>query len=107
MEKNYFLVLDDVWNEEQEKWFCLKNLLIGGARGSRIVVTTRSTKVADITRTTSMHTLESLVEEKAWSLFVKMAFKGGKEPDNQALVTLGKQIVGKCSGVPLVLRRLN
>jgi hypothetical protein len=38
--KKYFIVLDDVWNDDQDKWLLLKNLLMGGARGSRIIVTT-------------------------------------------------------------------
>jgi hypothetical protein len=104
--QKYFLVLDDVWNEDVDKWLHFKNLLMGGARGSRIVVTTRSRKVAEITGTTSPHDLKGLPEEKAWPLFVKMTFKGGKAPENQALVALEKQILGKCNGVPLAIRTI-
>ncbi|XP_050284562.1 putative disease resistance protein RGA1 isoform X2 [Quercus robur] len=104
--KKYLIILDDLWNEDGNKWRRLINVLMVGARGSRIVVTTRSTKVAEITGTTSPHELEGLVLEQAWPLFVKMAFKGGKEPENQILVALGKQIVGKCIGVPLAIRTI-
>ena len=104
--KKYLLVLDDLWNEDSNKWDLLKNLLMGGARGSSIVVTTRSIKVAEITGTTTPHALEGLAEEKAWSLFVKMAFKGGKEPKNQGIIDLGKEIVRKCIGVPLAIRTI-
>ena len=104
--KKYLLVLDDLWNEDGNKWLLLKNLLMGGARGSGIVVTTCSIKVAEITGTTSPHALKGLTEEKAWSLFVKMAFKGGKEPKNQGIIDLGKEIVGKCIGVPLAIRTI-
>ena len=55
--QKYFLVLDDVGNEDVDKWLHFKNLLMGGARGSRIVVTTRSRKVAEITGTASPHDL--------------------------------------------------
>ncbi|CAB4268092.1 unnamed protein product [Prunus armeniaca] len=44
--KRYLLVLDDVWNENRGKWLSLKDLLMGGARGSKILITTRSEKVA-------------------------------------------------------------
>ena len=44
-EKRCFIVLDDVWNVDRNKWIGLKNLLIGG-QGSKILVTTRSQKVA-------------------------------------------------------------
>ena len=104
--KKYFIVLDDVWSEDKNEWILLKDLLMGGARGSRIVVTTRSIKVAEIMGTTSPHELKGLALEKAWSLFVKMAFKEVKEPENQTLVALGKQIVGKCIGVPLTIRTI-
>ena len=44
--KKYLLVLDDVWNEDREKWLSLKDLLMGGGEGSRILITTRSETVA-------------------------------------------------------------
>lgn len=40
-EKRFFFVLDDVWNENHKKLLSLKDLLIGGAKGSRILITTR------------------------------------------------------------------
>ncbi|KAK4592358.1 hypothetical protein RGQ29_016768, partial [Quercus rubra] len=104
--RKYFIVLDDVWNENRNKWITLNNLLTGGARGSKIVVTTRSIKVVEIMGTTSPHELKGLDPEKAWSLFVKMAFKGGIEPDNQEIIALGKEIVKKCIGVPLAIRTI-
>jgi hypothetical protein len=35
--KKYFLVLDDVWNDDHKKWYRLKEVLMGGARGNRIL----------------------------------------------------------------------
>uniref|UniRef100_A0A2N9ITQ7 Rx N-terminal domain-containing protein n=1 Tax=Fagus sylvatica TaxID=28930 RepID=A0A2N9ITQ7_FAGSY len=32
-QKKYLLVLDDVWNEDPEKWDSLKDLLMGGSKG--------------------------------------------------------------------------
>ena len=47
--KKFLLVLDDVWTEDQRKWEKLKLPLIqSGAHGSRILVTTRKQKVADM-----------------------------------------------------------
>ncbi|KAK8361191.1 hypothetical protein V6Z11_A03G023400 [Gossypium hirsutum] len=54
--KRFFMVIDDVWNEDKKKWSELKDLLCGEAQGSRIIVTTRSRKVATITGT-SLHTI--------------------------------------------------
>ncbi|KAI6683813.1 hypothetical protein NL676_029726 [Syzygium grande] len=63
--KRYLLVLDDWWNLEREKWLSLKTLLLGGARGSKILITTRLLSVAKITGTTPPHLLEGLYENKA------------------------------------------
>uniref|UniRef100_A0A7N2R336 CC-NBS-LRR protein n=1 Tax=Quercus lobata TaxID=97700 RepID=A0A7N2R336_QUELO len=104
--KKYLLVLDDVWNEDNNKWFLLKNLLMVGARGSKIIVTTRSEKVAMIIGTTSCYPLKGQIKKKAWSFFVKIAFEQGQEPENQALVSLGEEIMNNCAGVPLVIRTI-
>jgi hypothetical protein len=75
--KKYFLVLDDVWNGNHEKWCHLKQVLMEGARGSRIVVTTRQEIVARIIRqesvakiigTVESYPLEGLDEDASWSL---------------------------------------
>ncbi|EOY10156.1 LRR and NB-ARC domains-containing disease resistance protein [Theobroma cacao] len=57
-EKKYLLVLDDLWNEDHIKWDELKQLLVGGAQGSKIVVTTRSSQVAEIMGTIPTHNLQ-------------------------------------------------
>ena len=49
--KRYLLVLDDVWNDDSQKWDSLKRLILSGERGSRILVTTREEKVAKISKT--------------------------------------------------------
>ncbi|KAK4542322.1 hypothetical protein RGQ29_033197 [Quercus rubra] len=95
--KKYLLVLDDLWNENSNKWLLLKNLLICGARGSRILVTTRSESVARIIGAAPSHALRGLPEEKAWSLFVKVAFEQGKLQENEVRISLGKEIMGKSS----------
>ncbi|RDY11202.1 putative disease resistance RPP13-like protein 1, partial [Mucuna pruriens] len=48
--KRFLLVLDDVWNEKREKWEAVQTPLNYGAQGSRILVTTRSGKVASTMR---------------------------------------------------------
>lgn len=102
--KRYFLVLDDVWNENREEWLSLKSLLLGGAAGSRVLITTRSEKVAKTTQPSQWYRLRSLDKDKSWSLFKRMAFERGEEPENANIVTMGMDIVEKCKGVPLAIR---
>jgi len=110
--KKYFLVLDDVWNGDHKKWCRLKEVLMGGARGSRILVTTRNEvvartirqeSVAKIIGTVESYPLKGLDEDESWSLFKLKAFEKGQEPKNSNIVALGKEMVGKCSGVPLAI----
>ncbi|XP_057991750.1 putative disease resistance protein RGA3 [Hevea brasiliensis] len=56
--RKYLLVLDDMWNENWERWFHLKELLAGGARGSRILVTSRLKNVADMIQLDSIYELK-------------------------------------------------
>ncbi|KAF5470326.1 hypothetical protein F2P56_010846 [Juglans regia] len=90
--KKYMLVLDDVWNEDPEEWFKLKQLLMGGARGSKILVTTRSKMVAKIMHAGKPYLLEGLDKHESWSLFQQMAF-GKDQLENLGIVSIGNEIV--------------
>ncbi|KAL4601267.1 hypothetical protein ACB092_11G259400 [Castanea dentata] len=104
--KRYLLVLDDVWNENHEKWLRLKDILMGGARDSRILLTTRSEIVAKITQSMQPHKLKGLDETQSWSLFKKMAFVEGEERKSASFENIGKEILKKCGGVPLAIRTI-
>ncbi|CDP08106.1 unnamed protein product [Coffea canephora] len=70
------LVLDDVWNEDTEIWDRMRKCLreIGGLRGSRILVTTRSERVVSIMQSSSIYQLSILPKDDSWKLFEKIAF---------------------------------
>ncbi|XP_052884132.1 putative disease resistance protein RGA3 [Gossypium arboreum] len=105
--KKYLLILDDMWNEERENWVSIKELLIGGAKGSRIIVTTRSFKVAKITSKCQPHVLKGLSDYDAWSLFKEIAFEQRyADSIDSAFVEIGQQILERCGGVPLVIRMI-
>nr|XP_017183805.2 putative disease resistance protein RGA3 [Malus domestica] len=104
--KKFLLVLDDVWTEDQRKWEKLKLPLIqSGARGSRILVTTRKQEVAVMMgATTHMIHLERLSEQNCLSIFNCMAFFN-RENDS-VLRAIGEEIAKKCKGLPLAAKIL-
>ncbi|GLT33364.1 hypothetical protein SLA2020_079600 [Shorea laevis] len=103
-EDNYLLVLDDVWNEESEKWADLKSCLLGICKksGNRIVVTTRNENVALImeTRPEHRHHLQPLNDDECWCIIMQRVFGDDSAP--LELVEIGRDIAKKCGGVPLV-----
>ncbi|XP_021776247.1 putative disease resistance protein RGA1 [Chenopodium quinoa] len=105
--QNYLLVLDDVWNEDLGKWLELRNLLSGDGRVCKILVTTRSKKVADVVGSHCphwTHELMGLSDEDSWTLFQRMALKHEEHPLKSHLIDVGKDIVRKCANVPLAIR---
>nr|AAP45185.2 Disease resistance protein RGA2, putative [Solanum bulbocastanum] len=103
--KRYFLVLDDVWNEDQHKWANLRAVLKVGASGAFVLTTTRLEKVGSIMGTLQPYELSNLSPEDCWFLFMQRAF-GHQEEINPNLVAIGKEIVKKCGGVPLAAKTL-
>ncbi|XP_057541042.1 putative disease resistance protein RGA3 [Amaranthus tricolor] len=103
--KRYFLVLDDVWNESRNEWAKLMESLLLGARGSRIIVTSRSKKVARAIGDDPMYVLQDLSDEGSWQLFERIAFsKQSRQQVDNELVEIGEDIVKKCANVPLSIR---
>ncbi|XP_042384167.1 disease resistance protein RGA2-like isoform X2 [Zingiber officinale] len=98
--KKFLLVLDDVWNEDELQWGVLKAALTCGARGSKILVTTRSQQVSLIMGSSNTtHQIQQLSRDDCLSLFQQFAF--GDQAVDQNLMKIGAKIVEKCGGVPL------
>ncbi|GAU10525.1 hypothetical protein TSUD_420830, partial [Trifolium subterraneum] len=104
--KRYLLVLDDVWNDSFEKWTQLRTYLMCGAQGSKVVVTTRSTIVAQTMGVCVPYVLNGLIPEESWSLLKKITFGDDTIGVNQTIESIGKKIAEKCKGVPLAIRSL-
>ncbi|XP_058079897.1 putative disease resistance protein RGA3 [Magnolia sinica] len=103
--KLFLIVLDDVWNDDSDRWEKLMLSLQRGAPGSKILVTTRSEKVANTCKPSAyMHELKGLSYDDSWLLFRTRAFAGRKVEDCRALEKIGREIVKKCKGVPLSLK---
>ncbi|KAL1312417.1 hypothetical protein AAHE18_16G036800 [Arachis hypogaea] len=105
--QKFILVLDDVWNEDRVKWVEMRDLISVGAKGSKVIVTTRSQSIASMMGTvTYSHHLESLSPGDSLHLFVRWAFKEGEEEKYPELIRIAREIVEKCKGVPLAVRTL-
>ncbi|XP_022724988.1 putative disease resistance protein RGA4 [Durio zibethinus] len=107
-DKKFLLILDDVWNEDRGRWIELRNLLksMGDSSQSKIIVTTRSRKVAKIMSSIHPYELDGLPPEQCLTLFAKWAFNDGDERQHPNLMRIGEEIVKKCKGVPLAVRTL-
>ncbi|XP_017972612.1 PREDICTED: putative disease resistance protein RGA3 [Theobroma cacao] len=104
--KEFLVVLDDVWNEGYENWDELKILFAKGAAGTRIMVTTRSEKVASIVGTLPIHYLEELSKEDCMSLFEQIVFPNGNSDAYPKLKDIAEKRVSKCRGLPLAVKAL-
>ncbi|XP_027910357.1 putative disease resistance RPP13-like protein 1 [Vigna unguiculata] len=100
--RKFLLVLDNVWNEDRNQWKSLQTPLKYGAKGSKILVTTRSNKVASAMGSNNTHELKQLGEDHSWQVFAKHAF----QDENCELKEIGMEIVEKCKGLPLALETL-
>jgi Leucine-rich repeat (LRR) protein len=104
--KRFLLVLDDVWNEDHEKWLSYKAALASGKKGSKIVVTTRNENVGRVMGGTPPYRLQQLSDEDCWELFKKCAFLDGDCSAQPRLEGIGKEMVKKLKGLPLASKAL-
>ncbi|XP_050241564.1 putative disease resistance protein RGA3 isoform X2 [Quercus robur] len=107
-EKRYLLVLDDVWNDNPEKWATLRSCLlrINSSAGNNVIVTTRSDTVVRIMKTIHQHHLEKLADGECWSIIKKIVSTKERIPLSQDLEDIGREIAKRCQGIPLVARVL-
>ncbi|KAF8029497.1 hypothetical protein BT93_E2030 [Corymbia citriodora subsp. variegata] len=102
--QKYLLVIDDLRPVNNEQWGRLKSLLVGGAQGSKILITTIGQSVADCTGTIPSYRLEALPIDSSLDLLMRMACQEEEETRNPIKVLMGRRIVKKCRGVPLAIR---
>ncbi|XP_031505715.1 disease resistance protein RGA2-like [Nymphaea colorata] len=102
--KNKFLlVLDDVW--DLDWWERLEHVLVKkGAPGSRIIMTSRKEHISKGIGAAYMLELESFTHEKSWELFLREALITEDELKRLNLEEIGRNIVSKCGGLPLVIQ---
>ncbi|XP_057248431.1 putative disease resistance RPP13-like protein 1 [Beta vulgaris subsp. vulgaris] len=103
-DKKFLIVLDDVWSENYADWHQLQAPFRDGAKGSRVIMTTRNVMIARMMIKDRIHgnvvNLEALSNEDSWHLFQQHA---GHNPD---LVEMQDDIIEKCKGLPLAVKTL-
>ncbi|KAJ1701980.1 hypothetical protein LUZ63_001759 [Rhynchospora breviuscula] len=99
-DKKFLLVLDDMWDEDPRHWSSLQVPLTYGAKGSKLVVTTRSMKVSQIMCAKRYH-LRCLSDDSSWELCRNRACQGRKIELDCNMKAIGKMIVSRCKGLPL------
>jgi Leucine-rich repeat (LRR) protein len=109
--KRFLLVLDDVWNNdnitiaiEQENWQKLLAPLKDGAKGSKILLTTRSCMVAEMLQSSYIIYLEALLVNDCWSLIKSSMFDETSQNINSQLENIGKKIAETLCGLPLAAK---
>ena len=104
IKEKYFLVLDDVWIEDSQKWEPFKHALKNGVHGSRILVTTRKHRASEVMGSVLAINLEVLSDEDCRSIFSKIAFSN--EEQLKYLEDIGRKLASKWKGLPLAAKTL-
>uniref|UniRef100_A0A7N0TV31 NB-ARC domain-containing protein n=1 Tax=Kalanchoe fedtschenkoi TaxID=63787 RepID=A0A7N0TV31_KALFE len=106
--KKFLIILDDSWSEDRKKWDDLRTPFLVGQSGSRIIVTTRSIKVAEIVTSVKgfFYQLNLMPKDECWSLFESVAFPYGSEGASPTLKEISRRIVDKCKGLPLSIKMI-
>ncbi|CAN1343886.1 Putative disease resistance RPP13-like protein 1 [Linum perenne] len=102
--KKFLIVLDDVWNENYEKWVLCRAPLESGSSGSKIVITTRNASVASIMGTDPPYHLKELAFNGCLSLFAEHGLGAKTFAAHSNLEEIGNKIVEKCRGLPLAVK---
>ncbi|KAF7848111.1 hypothetical protein BT93_L2285 [Corymbia citriodora subsp. variegata] len=103
--KKFLVILDDVWNENYGHWIIFLKPFLSGAKGSKIILTTRNFRVAEIAGA-QPYTLKGLSQDDCMTLFAFHALRDRNFDHHRDLEVLGMKIVEKCQGLPLAVKTL-
>ncbi|KAF8674789.1 hypothetical protein HU200_048071 [Digitaria exilis] len=104
--KKILVVLDDVWNEMNSQWENLCKPLQFVSKGSKVVLTTRSQKVANINGATENIYLNGLKDDDYFGHFLHCAFGNESPSDFPLLVYIGQLLAKKLAGSPLAAKTI-
>ncbi|GJV76009.1 CC-NBS-LRR resistance protein [Tanacetum coccineum] len=100
--KRYLLVLDDVWDEKRNIWdeFRSSMIKVNSQNGNAIIATTRKLEFGTNDMKKNSRKLQVLSDKEGWHMFKEIA---NPLPSSE-LEKIGRNIVKKCSGLPLLIR---
>ncbi|XP_021730906.1 putative disease resistance RPP13-like protein 1 isoform X1 [Chenopodium quinoa] len=102
--KKFFIVLDDIWSEEYGDWDKLQEPFRHGAKGSRVILTTRTKSIAMMMVTNPTQRdiikLERLSNVDSWLIFQQHA------NEDSDLAEMRDNIVEKINGLALAAKAL-
>lgn len=101
-QKKFLLVLDDLSQLSDRRE--LRRPLAAGAKGSKIIVTTRHPELEETMGTLSAFTVKSLTSEESWMIFAKHAFPDKKSSLHPQLEAIVKEILNMCHGLPIAAK---
>lgn len=101
----FLLVFDDVWNKDQHEWEQFEQHFNRGAPGSKILLTTRDGKVAEVVKSADIFNLAFLSDADSWKL-CQQSSGWAEEGLDSEFIEVGKEIVKKCAGVPIAIKSL-
>ncbi|CAD6335280.1 unnamed protein product [Miscanthus lutarioriparius] len=99
--KRYCIVIDDIWDEKT--WKVIKNAFVDSNPRSRIIATTRNSKVSE--EIGKVYRMEKLPESQSRKLLYTRTF-GTEEKwpgNNDELAVVSQKILHRCDGVPLAI----
>ncbi|CAA2979993.1 putative disease resistance protein At3g14460 isoform X2 [Olea europaea var. sylvestris] len=100
----FLIVLDDVWNEDYEKWNVLCRPFHMGQPGSRVIITTRLDHVASKVGSVPAYHMNLLTDGDCLSLLAHHSRRSiCDDPD---LREIGMAIAKKCEGLPIAAKAL-
>ncbi|KAL4393053.1 putative disease resistance protein At3g14460 isoform X2 [Arachis ipaensis] len=105
LNKKFFIVLDDVWSDDGDKWSSFMTPFQYGKKGSIVLLTTRGKNVALAVKNCRPYFLKGLSEDYCWSVFADNA-SFPQSNGSAALEEIGRKIVKKCDGLPLAAETL-
>ncbi|MCD7472620.1 hypothetical protein HAX54_013901 [Datura stramonium] len=98
--KRFLVLIDDVW--DSDVWDNFQTCFKDGRNGSRIILTTRLSNVADHAKCeTEPYHLHLFSDDESWTLLQKEVFRGESCPPE--LVDVGFRIAKCCGGLPLFI----